>query len=136
MEALRSKEIGCWGVNMIKRYGKRLLGITLPLFLFGLTGLSMTPSKTSATGPKKQPSTLTDQVRHELVMLPRMGVFDELGFTIEDSNTVVLSGEVTRQILKSDAEAAISHVAGISKVVNNIEVLPLSPFDDSIRVRT
>jgi hyperosmotically inducible periplasmic protein len=79
---------------------------------------------------------LSDQVRHELVMLPFLGVFDNLGFSIENSNTVVLAGQVVRPNLKSDAEAAVRRIPGVSKVVNNIEVLPLSSFDDAIRWRT
>ena len=67
-------------------------------------------------------------------MLPYFSVFDNLGFTIEDSNTVVLSGQVLRPVLKSEAEAAMRRIEGISNVVDNIEVLPVSPFDDAIRL--
>lgn len=75
---------------------------------------------------------LIQQVRHELVMLPYFGVFDDLGFTVEDG-TVTLVGAVTRPTLRSDAETVVKGVEGVTKVVNNIEVLPLSPNDDRIR---
>jgi len=75
-------------------------------------------------------------VRHELVMLPFLGVFDDLSFTIDGSNDVVLTGEVVRPTLKSDAEAVVRRIQGVTKVVDNIEVLPLSSFDDAIRLRT
>lgn len=109
---------------------------TLALFGFAEIGLGSTPHGINPAGLKDQSMSLADQVRKELVVLPYLSVFDNLGFSIEDSNTVVLSGQVLRPILKSDAEWAAKHVTGISKVVNNIEVLPLSPFDDAIRVRT
>ena len=48
-------------------------------------------------------------------------------------DTVVLLGYVTRPTLKSDAERVVSKIEGAGKVVNQIEVLPLSPSDDRIR---
>ena len=75
------------------------------------------------------------QVRHELVMLPYYGVFDNLAFRI-DGTTVTLLGQVTRPTLKSDAENVVKDVEGVERVVNQIEVLPLSPMDDRIRLAT
>ena len=71
-------------------------------------------------------------VRHQLLMLPYFGVFDDLGFTVNGSS-VTLVGEVTRPVLKSDAGNVTKRVEGVTNVVNNIEVLPLSPNDDNIR---
>jgi len=79
---------------------------------------------------------LAKQVRHELVMLPFYSVFDSLEFAIDGSDTVVLSGQVVRPTLKSSAENVLRRVEGVGKVVNNIEVLPLSPFDDRLRLAT
>lgn len=78
---------------------------------------------------------LARQVRHELVMLPYYGVFDELAFRV-DGSTVTLMGEVTRPTLKSDAEKVVKDIEGVDRVVNNIKVLPLSPNDDQIRLAT
>ena len=72
------------------------------------------------------------EVRHELVMLPYYGIFDDLAFRV-DGGTVTLLGAVTRPVLKSDAENVVKRVEGVTKVVNNIEVLPPSPMDDQIR---
>jgi osmotically-inducible protein OsmY len=78
---------------------------------------------------------LTSQVRHQLVTLPYFNVFDDLSYRV-DGGTVTLFGEVTRPILKSEAEGVVKHVEGVTRVVNNIEVLPLSSLDDQIRART
>lgn len=51
-----------------------------------------------------------------------------------NGGTVTLTGEVTRPTLKSDAENVVKRVEGVTKVVNNIEVLPLSPMDNQIRM--
>ena len=75
------------------------------------------------------------QVRHELVMLPYYGVFDNLAFRL-NGRTVTLLGQVARPSLKSSAERVVKDVEGIESVVNQIEVLPTSPNDDSIRVAT
>ena len=76
---------------------------------------------------------LAKEVRHELVMLPYYSVFDDLAFRV-DGGTVTLLGEVTRPTLKSDAENVVKRIEGVQQVVNKIEVLPLSPDDDRIRM--
>ncbi len=77
-------------------------------------------------------SKLIQEVRHKLVSLPYYGVFDDLGFTV-NGGTVTLVGEVTQPVLKIDAEKTVKGVEGVTNVVNNIEVLPLSPMDNQIR---
>jgi hyperosmotically inducible protein len=66
-------------------------------------------------------------------MLPYYGVFDDLAFRV-DGGTVTLLGAVTRPTLKSDAERVVKRIEGVEKVINEIEVLPLSPMDDQIRM--
>ena len=78
-------------------------------------------------------SSLEKAVRHELVMLPYYNVFDNLAFKV-DGSTVTLMGQVTRPTLKSDAERVVKSIEGVDKVVNKIEVLPLSPNDERIRM--
>jgi len=73
------------------------------------------------------------EVRHELVMLPYYSIFDNLSYRV-DGGAVTLFGQVTRPTLKSDAENVVKRVEGVSRVINNIEVLPLSPMDNRIRV--
>jgi hyperosmotically inducible periplasmic protein len=75
---------------------------------------------------------LAKQVRHQLVMLPWYSVFDNLAFRI-DRDKVTLLGQVTRPVLRSDAETAVKRIEGVASVKNDIEVLPLSPMDDQLR---
>jgi hyperosmotically inducible periplasmic protein len=75
---------------------------------------------------------LMHEVRHELVMLPYYSIFDDLAFRVDDG-TVTLMGDVVRPVLKSDAENVVKRIEGVQKVVNQINVLPLSPMDDQIR---
>ena len=87
-----------------------------------------------AAQPQNSPAyqRLVKEVRHELVMLPYLGVFDNLEYKV-DGQTVTLVGQVTRPTLKSDAENVVKRIEGVEKVDNQIEVLPLSPDDDRIR---
>src|SRR3979411_228978 len=73
------------------------------------------------------------EVRHQLVMLPYYGVFDDIAFRV-DGSKVTLLGAVTRPTLKSDAENVTKRVEGVTQVDNQIEVLPLSSMDDQIRM--
>jgi hyperosmotically inducible protein len=73
------------------------------------------------------------EIRHELATLPYYGVFDWLTFEPQ-GDTVVLRGQVVRPSTKSDAEARVKDIDGVSKVVNEIEVLPPSPSDDRLRL--
>jgi len=99
---------------------------------------AMTRNASGAGTPKAQPQGVLSarvirEVRHELVTLPYYGVFDWLQFEVRPDNTVVLRGQVVRPTTKSDAGARVKDVDGVSKVVNEIEVLPLSPQDDRLR---
>jgi hyperosmotically inducible periplasmic protein len=74
------------------------------------------------------------EVRHELLMLPYIGVFDYLAYNVHGYE-VTLIGQVVRPVTKSDAENAVKHIEGVEKVNNQIEVLPPSPMDDRLRMR-
>jgi hyperosmotically inducible protein len=77
-------------------------------------------------------SRIAREVRHELVMLPYYGVFDDIAFRVEGGK-VTLVGAVTRPTLKSEAENVTKQVEGVTQVTNEMKVLPLSPMDDQIR---
>ncbi len=91
------------------------------------------PQPDRARNDAKYQAWLTNQVRHQLVMLPYYSVFDNLEYKVEGSR-VILLGQVVRPVLKSDAEAVVKKIEGVSSVDNRIEVLPLSSFDDRIRL--
>ncbi len=86
------------------------------------------------TGPA-QSGDLSNQVRHELVMIPYYNVFDDLNYSVDNATGVVtLSGAVTWPVIKDDAQKSVKRLPGVTKVVDNIRVLPLSSFDDRIRI--
>lgn len=95
-----------------------------------------TLSKPGATedGSSAQLAYITKEVRHELVTLPYYNLFDWLQYQVQPDGTVVLMGQVVRPATKSEAEASVKGVRGVTRVVNQIEVLPLFPMDDRLRV--
>ena len=119
-------------------FAKRLSsGILSLLFAFGLLGAAnVAAGNTRAQAPARDSANyqawLSNQIRHRLVMLAFYSVFDNLEYRI-DGNSVTLTGQVVRPNLKDDAEKAVKRIEGVQSVNNQIEVLPLSPFDDQIR---
>lgn len=75
---------------------------------------------------------MAQQIQKELVTLPNYGVFDDLRFGIK-GREITLRGYASRPTLKDSAEQVVKKIEGVEKVVNKIEVLPLSPSDDRVR---
>jgi BON domain len=84
--------------------------------------------------PPQAAEHIAREVRHEILMLPYYGVFDNISAEVSGYN-VTLMGQVTNPTLKRDAENVVKHIEGVEKVVNQIEVLPPSPMDDGLRLR-
>jgi len=111
---------------------KRMLLVVLSL-------LALVSLSAAQDAPPQQPSAksqerIVKEIRHELLMLPYFGVFDNIAFKV-DGSAVTLLGQVVRPSLKSDAENAVKHIEGVDKVDNQIDVLPPSSMDDRIRIR-
>jgi hyperosmotically inducible protein len=105
------------------------------LFLVAVAMLLATLSLPAQNPPSERAvQRIQKEVRHELLMLPYLGVFDYLAYKVDGYN-VTLLGQVTRPTLKSDAENVVKKIEGVEKVDNQIEVLPPSPMDDQIRRR-
>jgi hyperosmotically inducible protein len=110
----------------MKQVLSRLTALAAALFLAASFAVA-TPSASA------QPT--SKAVRKALVTLPYYGIFDNLAYNLAADGTVTLYGQVVRPSTKGDAEHRVRRVAGVTRVVNNIEVLPLSSFDDEIRAR-
>jgi hyperosmotically inducible protein len=103
-----------------------------------LVALTIAASAATAAPVARQHGFEVDResrIRKRLVTLPYYGVFDNLGYKL-DGSTVTLYGQVVRPATRKDAERRVAKIEGVERVINTIEVLPLSRFDDSIRVRT
>jgi hyperosmotically inducible periplasmic protein len=62
------------------------------------------------------------------------GIFDDVTVQVK-SGAVTLTGKVTMPHKRNEIEKRVKRVRGIEGVLNQIEVLPASQFDDDLRVR-
>jgi hyperosmotically inducible protein len=100
--------------------------------LLAVAAVGLATAQTPDSMSNRSDARLIKEVRHELVMLPYYGVFDDLAYRV-DGNNVTLFGAVTNPVLKTDAQRAVERIEGVGQVTNNIEVLPLSPMDNQTR---
>ncbi|HEX3106900.1 MAG TPA: BON domain-containing protein [Terriglobales bacterium] len=107
---------------------------TLALSL-GMIASALAFSAQSAMASLRGTQAIEKQVRHELNMLPYVNAFDYMTFTVDDNGTVTLNGQVTNPVLRSDANNVVKRIEGVERVDNQIQVLPVSFFDDGLRVR-
>lgn len=105
--------------------------LILAVAVFGVSAVSANAQNYSNS---KSSRTLEQKIFKQLIKLPYYGVFDNIKYEL-DGDTVILSGKVANARNRKDAENAVEDVAGVQRVVNNIEVLPPSSFDASIRRR-
>lgn len=108
------------------------------LFATALLGFAVlitgTLSARAATAVNPDISAIPNEVHHELQMLPWYGVFDNLEYQVNGTE-VTLNGQVTSEhaVTKDDAATFVKSIPGVTKVINNIEILPTSLFDNQIR---
>jgi hyperosmotically inducible protein len=114
---------------------RRIVGIGLTVLLLMLVTQPSWSSQSvlASNSQSRSQRGLIREIRNELVTLPYYGLFDWLEGEIRPDGTLVLRGEVVRPTTKKDAEARVKDIEGVESVVNEIEVLPLSPNDDRIR---
>jgi len=102
--------------------------------MFAVSAMMVLTVSIAVAGPPDPQRSTQNKVRKELVTLPYYGVFDNLEYKV-DGDTVTLYGQVRKPITKKDAEQRVAKIEGVDRVVNQIEVLPVSGFDDTIRAR-
>jgi hyperosmotically inducible protein len=86
------------------------------------------------TAPPADTSQIEQKVIHEIRMYPKYSIFDNIKIRVDNGN-VELLGQVSEPYKKSDLQRLAAHVTGVSSVTNDIEVLPLSPFDNRLRMQ-
>jgi hyperosmotically inducible protein len=97
-----------------------------------VAGATLLPTYAATTTTQPELERTQRAIRKELLTMPFLSIFDNLSYRV-DGDTVHLYGQVVRPTLKSQAEKRVAQLEGITRVDNQIEVLPLSPFDNQIR---
>jgi hyperosmotically inducible protein len=116
---------------------KKALRVLIAMFFgLGIMGTAFAVDQASQTvvssGDTRFEQRLSGEVRHELAMIPQFTIFDNLAYRV-DGGTVTLSGQVRDAIVKDSAEKRIKRLEGVTRVDNQIEILPASFNDDRIR---
>lgn len=111
------------------KHFRNFIALTIALAAFSVAGVSAQ----SFSGDRvRSERTLEQEIFKKLLTLPRYGVFDHLTYQINGS-TVTLGGNTISLGTKSGAESVVKRIPGVTRVVNNINELPPSPYDDRIR---
>jgi hyperosmotically inducible protein len=79
------------------------------------------------------PRQVVDRARHETLMYPFYTIFDNIVLQTQGDKLIV-AGQVTDPFKKTDIGNFLSHVKGVAELQNNLEVLPVSNFDDHLRL--
>ena len=87
---------------------------------------------TTKTFSSKAQARITKEVRHQILLLPDFGTFDNIAFKLNGYD-VVLFGQVVQPSLRSEAEKVVRKIEGVERVENHIEVPPTSGNDDRLR---
>jgi hyperosmotically inducible protein len=103
----------------------KVLAFTIAIVAFSFVNVS-------AQGFSGNTSAIEQKIYKKILSLPYYEVYDYIGFTF-DGGTVTLTGKVKNATNKKSAENVVEDIAGVTRVVNNIEILPPSRFDDDIR---
>jgi hyperosmotically inducible protein len=77
---------------------------------------------------------LAKNVRHEILMYPNYTLWDDVSFRVQNGS-VELLGAVNQPYKKTDLQRLVQHVPGVTAVTNELKVLPLSNFDDRLRLQ-
>jgi hyperosmotically inducible protein len=141
--AVRGAEPGCeqpllselWAGTRFKKEGRLNMKLRTLALSLGMIASTLAFSAQSAMASLRGTQAIEKQVRHELNMLPYVNAFDFMTFTVDDNGNVTLNGQVTNPVLRSDANNVVKRIEGVERVDNQIQVLPVSFFDDGLRVQ-
>ncbi len=84
--------------------------------------------------PEREGLQIFNDISKQVTRYTQFTIFDSVDASIDDG-AVVLSGWVTMPYKKDDLERRVAKVDGVTSVRNDIQVLPVSQFDDELRFR-
>jgi hyperosmotically inducible periplasmic protein len=102
--------------------------------VFGALALALFTAPASADTVERKSLQVLNDVGREVRQYVRFTIFDDVSASVENG-VVRLTGKVTAPYKRDDIEARVARVAGVHQVQNEITVLPVSPFDDDLRLR-
>ena len=108
---------------------RSILFLVVAVLVVSVVGID---AQSAAGSSARDSKSISQKAYSKLRGLPRYGVFDNITVDVKGS-TVYLTGKVITLGTKSAAANAVKDIPGVTEVVNNINELPPSSFDDRIR---
>ena len=100
--------------------------------ILALLAWSATPAVAGAQDSKDLGIALA--ISHQIERYSQFTIFDYVSGTV-DNGVVTLTGKVTMPYKKNDIARRAGEVSGVKEVLNRIDVLPVSIYDDQLRRR-
>ncbi len=97
-------------------------------------GVTQVVDNIQVRAPGVDDQQIARQAYHEVVMYPFYGIFDYVQPEVQNG-TLVATGYVTQPYKKTDLGRLLERVKGVAAVQNNLKVLPVSRFDDQLRLQ-
>jgi BON domain-containing protein len=111
----------------------RFFGRFIAAALLAGAGIAGAATQPNVTAPQTD-ADIAQRVRHEIVMYPHYTLWDDVNIRVSNAR-VELTGAVTEPYKKSDITHMVQRLPGVATVSNDLEVLPLSPMDDRLRLQ-
>ncbi len=108
---------------------RKLLTLTAGALLVAATAFANQPTSVEPTN-----YSIFKDVSKQVQNYTRFTVFDDIAASVNDG-VVILTGKVTMPFKRDDIERRVTRIAGVKQVVNQIDVLPVSQFDEELRYR-
>jgi hyperosmotically inducible protein len=110
-----------------------VLSKVLVTALLVTAGIAGAATRSNTAGPTTD-AAIEQQILHEIRMYPRYTIWDDVSFRVRNGQ-VELFGAVNQPFKKNDLGRIVQWVPGVTSVANQVRVLPLSNFDDQLRLR-
>ena len=110
---------------------KRAVATIAAIMMLG-SGLAFGAKRATRPVPTLTDAELSAKVGNELIDMPFFTVFDNLQYRV-NGGEVTLYGQTANPTLRADAASFVRSIPSVTKVNNEIELLPESPFDSRIR---
>jgi len=105
----------------------------IPLALAGLAlGLALVFSASAVAQAPRKDFQIFKDVSSAVLTYPQFTIFDDVRASV-DRGAVTLAGKVTMPFKRHDIETRVARIDGVTRVVNRIDVLPVSTSDDELR---
>ena len=104
-------------------------------FLMALAFALSSSAAFAADVPERKSLQVINDITKQVRQYTRYTIFDDVSIRLEDNGTAVLTGKVTMPFKKDDIGRKAGEIAGVREVQNLVDVLPVSQYDESLRVR-